>query len=82
MFVFSFYFDFAHHRKADAVIFRAKFLDFLVASRFLRHEIVGRETDNDKIAVLISFVKFFKLFVLRSEATFGSRVDNHDFLAF
>src|SRR5690606_35432530 len=50
------YADLGEHRKADVIFEMAKFLDLLLGSRLLAHEIVGREAEYDESLGLILVV--------------------------
>lgn len=73
-----------HDGEADAVVDLAKVLDLVVRSGLLATKLVAREAkDGEVVAVLLleRLVQLLKTLVLRSEAAFGSRVDNQDDLA-
>ena len=57
-------------------------MDFLIGSRCLAGKLVARNIDDFKSSVMILFIHFFELFVLRSEAAAGCCIDDKHNLAF
>jgi AcrR family transcriptional regulator len=73
--------DLAEHRERDVVVGRAEVLDLRVGPRLLPLELVAREAEDLKAAVLVGAVERLKALILRRQAALARHVDDEQHLA-
>src|SRR6185436_20635700 len=81
MYVGALHGDLREEWKGHVVFHRAEGLDLFVGARFLAHEVIGWEAQDDKTLALVLLIDFLKSVILRSEPAPAGDVDNHDYLA-
>jgi hypothetical protein len=73
-----------HNGKADAIVDKAKVLDFVIRAGLLAAKLVAGKAENGKVLgvlVLDGFVDLLEAVVLRGEPALGGSVDNENDLA-
>ena len=73
--------DLGKHREVDAEVGRAELRDFLVGSRLLAREVIGRKAEHDKAALTIVAIKLLKSLILGRQPALRGNVDHQQNLA-